>query len=788
MKNLIPILAFLLTLFSFTQYGESAKTSSHISTGTMNLYAMSRAPMTEDMEETGSESEFPPGPTAIRPSQQPPSPPATFDQEDVQPDSPPEAAEPETVVEHGELPPVPPGVAVDRPEATPPPEPEDQAKPDTSFSQDQIKAFISPSKPKSPEENYIILNFDNAALKDVINTIGSITGENFIVSPGLDARITIHSTDKIPVEEAMNVFEAVLEINNMALVRSGRFFKIVPASTAKQKPIELQKGSDPEDVYPRDRIITQIIQVNYVPVTEISKVLQPMMSQFGGIIPEPRLNLLIINEQASNLKRLLGILEEVDVNAFENTRMVFFQPKYSDVSGLTEDLKEILTGLNIAQQGVAVIPIERINSLLVFAASPSILQTVTGWLRKLDEEVSAMGQNIFVYPVQNVKAEDIASVLQTIYGAERTTKTTSIKLATPPTPATAKKGAKPPARPVARKTAKTQAEEVEVEIVVYEPTNSLVILASPGIYRDMKETIKKLDVYPQEVLIEGIVAEVTLSNSDDFGVQWSVLHDVHVEGDDFIGFTSNRSTDAPLIPSNIGTDEAVRSVLASGFSYLFYDPGKLIALVHALTSRGDVKILSSPRLLVRDQEEASIEVGSDIPTATSTTASTAETVLTQNIEYRTVGIKLKIKPTINDERTVVLDITQEVSSKGADQEVGGETFPSFNITKTETSVIVPDKKGIVIGGIMEETNDQSYQGIPVFSSIPVLGQLFRYTSDTITKKELIIMITPHVVATSDEADVLTQEFLGKIRQVKHFLTEESSLDTSVIDAPATDNQ
>jgi general secretion pathway protein D len=191
----------------------------------------------------------------------------------------------------------------------------------------------------------------------------------------------------------------------------------------------------------------------------------------------------------------------------------------------------------------------------------------------------------------------------------------------------------------------------------------------------------------------------------------------------------------------------------------------------ALTSRSKINILQSPSILVRDQQEASIEVGSDVPTATSTTATTTTDTLTQNIEYRTVGIKLKIKPTISEEKTVVLDIEQEVSSVGDSVQVGGagNLFPSFTTTKTKTSIVVPNQQGIVIGGIMEETKSKGYQGIPLLSSIPILGNLFRYSVDTVTKKELVIFITPHVIVNETEADKLTKNYLKNLRELKmHF--------------------
>ncbi|HDH34975.1 MAG TPA: hypothetical protein ENG88_05905, partial [Nitrospirae bacterium] len=275
----------------------------------------------------------------------------------------------------------------------------------------RVKEFLSKSSDKKEsKDNFIILNFDNAALKDVINTIGSITNENFILSPGVDARITIHSAKKIPVSEVMSVFESVLEVNGMSLVRSGLFFKIVSAASAKQKPLEVRTGDDRNSILDIDRPVTQIISVKYVPVAEVSAVLTPMLSQFGSIIPNTRNNLLIVNDLSSSIVRLFKILREIDVNAFQNTRMSLFKPKYSDVQSLSNELTEVLNALRLTGDGIALIPIERINSLVVFSSSPTLLKTVEGWMRKLDEEVMT-GQNVFIYPVQNVEAASIATVL-----------------------------------------------------------------------------------------------------------------------------------------------------------------------------------------------------------------------------------------------------------------------------------------------------------------------------------------------------------------------------------------
>ncbi len=656
----------------------------------------------------------------------------------------------------------------------------------TSFTEEQIKNFFA--NKKKAEEDYIILNFDNAGLKDVINTISSITEESFILSPGLDARITIHSAEKIPTSEILDVFESVLEVNGMGLVKSGRFYKIIPSSTAKQKPLEFFTGKDAGNIPTSDRFITQIIQVDNVPAAEVAIVLQPMISQFGSITPNPRSNFLLVNDTAANIKRVTGILKEIDQDVFQNTRMGFFQPKYSDVNTIAEELTEIINVLNLGRDGtVALVPIERINSLIVFASTPNLLRSVEGWFKKLDEEITS-GQNIFVYNVQNVKAESIADILKTVYIQDDAS---SLKRTTTTKRTTATRKGKKTIQRFAVSTGSPAASS-RVEIVIFEPSNALVVLAPPGIYREIVETIKRLDVYPKEVLIEVIIAEVSLSNDDQFGIQWSALHSVHIEGDpDFTGLGQNTADPNLGAPPLSSTIPALAGGASSGISYLLFKPERLTAMIHALASKGRVNILSSPRLLVRNHEEASIEVGEDIPTATSTTSTTDVNTLTQNIEYKTVGIKLNIKPSINDEKTVVLDIEQEVSDRLQNITVGGASYPSFSTRKAKTSVVVPNKQAIVIGGIIKEKKDKSYQGIPLLSSIPILGNLFRYTVNTKTKTELVILLTPHVISNRMEADILTSDFLRKLEEVKKFLEKnESQLTISIPEeiTPAEDNE
>ncbi len=645
--------------------------------------------------------------------------------------------------------------------------------------------------PPSPEkkEGFVLLNFDEAELKDIISLVSEATGTNFIISPGITAKITIHSSKKIPSSELFSIFESILEMNGLAAVKSGNFYKIVQGPMAHQKALEVKKGKEISSIPAEDKIITQLIPLDFLPASEAITLLQPMISPMGVITPNTRNNILIITDVASNIRRFVEILKEVDVSAFESTKIRLFAPINVDVKTLSKELTDILNALTLGREGISLIPIERINKLVIFSPSEKFLQTIEDWAKKLDEETSPSGLTTYVYPIQNVKAKEIAEVLKAVYetkegikpavpGTAPVTPKPATPAATPPKPGT------PPARtlaPVSSPARKAETTEVrgmgDIKIVVYEPTNSLVIMASAGDYRQIVDTIKKLDIYPQQVLIEVLIAEVSLTDATRFGIQWSLLSQdrakVLGETHSFEGLSQFRpgeslysKQESPLPPIiSGGLTPAV-----GGYSYLLYEAGRLTGMLHALATEGRVNVLSSPHLLVKDNQEASIDVGQEIPVATGTTQQTtaAEAPVVQNIQYKTVGVKLKMKPVINAEKTVVLDLTQEVSEYSADVTVGKEgfTYPAFSKREAKTAIIVSNGQSIIIGGIMKEMKKRGYEGIPFLSKIPLLGYLFRYTTSNIDKTELIILLTPHVISSKSEADIITQEFKDRVKDLK----------------------
>lgn len=559
----------------------------------------------------------------------------------------------------------------------------------------EIKPEEKPPPPISPQptpEKFVLLNFDDADLRDIITLVSDVTGLNFIIAPGVTAKITIYSTKKIPASELFSIVESILEVNGLAVVKSENFYIIVP------------KGREPS----------------------------------------------LIN----------------------STRIRIFNPKNVDVRTLSRELMNIINTITFGREGISLIPLERLNELIIFSPNEKFLKTIEEWAKKLDEEIVPRGLTTFVYPVRNVKVKEIAEVLKAIYETKE-----GVKPATKP--ATTTTTIAPKSTQTPQTTQKVEVFETrgtgEIKIVVYEPTNSIVILASFADYKQIVETIKMLDVYPRQVLIEVLIAEVTLTDETRFGIQWSLLSqgkaNVFGETHTFEGLSQFRHgtslysvEESPLPPSISGG----LTPATGGYSYLLYEAGRLTAMLHALATEGKVNVLSSPHLLVKDNQEASIDIGSEVPISTGVTQQVtgAQTPLSQSIQYKTVGVKLKMKPVINDEGTVVLDITQEVSEQSTDVNVGGLSYPSFSKREAKTAIVVSHSQSIVIGGIMREISKRDYEGIPLLSKIPLIGNLFRYTVNKNEKTELIILLTPHVIENKIDVDVITQKFKEKVKDLK----------------------
>jgi general secretion pathway protein D len=435
------------------------------------------------------------------------------------------------------------------------------------------------------------------------------------------------------------------------------------------------------------------------------------------------------------------------------------------------------------------------NSILVVTRWPSILTLVQDWLSAMDH-VADSETNVFVYFVENASALDIADVLSQVFlgktGTARSSKSatsttgkstgsksrmgssgatsatgglgtqssTSSQQRTT-TPSQSKQTVVRPTTTGAGKTSGDDDFAGNVEIIPDEANNAIVFKASNRDYKRVLTILKQLDIQPRQVLINVLVAEISLSGKIDYGIEWFLNKNIGSLGGSGGDYTAQGALDSTYkrsINTPLGS--------AAGFFLTVYDPVDFLrGLVFALGSDGDVNILSSPNILALDNTEAIIEVGEDVPTVTGTTTSTINTnSVTNTVQYRKTGILLTVKPHINSSGLVKMELIQEVSDVGTFiTELNNYTFLT---RRAETSLVVEDNQTVVMAGLMKSKKNNSQSGIPFLKDIPVLGYLFGGMKKENQKIELIFMITPHVIKNRSQADQITREFSQKVADLQ----------------------
>ncbi|MFN3739255.1 MAG: ATPase, T2SS/T4P/T4SS family [Thermodesulfovibrionales bacterium] len=412
------------------------------------------------------------------------------------------------------------------------------------------------------------------------------------------------------------------------------------------------------------------------------------------------------------------------------------------------------------------------SNLLILTAPPHAVIKFMKILEALDIPIGDReGIKTFVYYVENGEAKKLIEVLKTIY-AEKKGKTTT-PVIRPPQPQPVQPGQKPAT------TTEVPSAEIEGEIVMtaYEDINAIIFKCTPRAYLEILETLKKLDIPPKQVLIEVLIAEVTLDDKLQFGIEWLVKGSTKIEGNR-AGILGGFATEPSNFFETTGSGDKVtidltkfKPVVSSGVFANILDPERFNALISMLAGKSKLNVLASPHILALDNKEAKIEVGSEIPVATGlvqqpSTTGGATLVSQGQIQYRTAGIILTVTPYISDKNQVTLKIAQEYSAPGAPTKIAGQEFPSFITRRANTTGIVQDGHTLVIGGLISEQTTHSRSGIPLLSDIPLIGWLFGSTSITKTKTELLVMVTPRVISSQEEADKLVNEFKERVRTIK----------------------
>jgi general secretion pathway protein D len=611
---------------------------------------------------------------------------------------------------------------------------------------------------------------------------------NYLVDPRVKGTVNIHTTGQLPGEEVFPIFQSILRLNGATAVKKDGLYEIVPLSDAKKTyvpPTTTRGGAKPAS---EEKYTIQIVSLKYIPATEASRLIKPFLSDGADIVEHPPHNILIISDVASNIKKSLDILALFDIDIFTDMRVRIYPILNADVTEVAKEMERIFSSFEVSTKsargvGITFTPIARINSLLVVSSIPNIFEKVEGWLRELDK-IPGEGSklSVFVYYVQNAKAKDLAEVLKEVFVKGKEKKTEKAGATGEATPRGARPAPTPATPPVPAKEEAGGVPEGEIGIVVDETTNSLIIKAFHRDYRAILETIKKLDIYPKQVLIEVFLAEVTLDEANKFGIEWAKFTSSKVTDSQAQGAVAGQQP--PALPFDAALPQGIF------FRYAIVElGGRLSAAINLAASQDRLKVISSPHIIASNNKEAKIQVGSSQPILTSTysygSAATSGTVVTPStapatgviegsIEYKDIGIIVSVTPRISDGGLVSMEISVENSTVNASAIPLGnlQNVPVFGKKTAKTILSVMEGQTIVIGGLIADSKEKITSGIPLLSKIPILGALFGFQTYEKKRDELILLMTPHIISDQSKSDDVTREFKEKVESMRKQLEEK----------------
>ncbi|MCW7752961.1 type II secretion system secretin GspD [Desulfobotulus sp. H1] len=592
------------------------------------------------------------------------------------------------------------------------------------------------------------IDFNDVEISVFIKYISEVTGKNFVIDNRIRGKVTIVSPGAVTVYEAWDIFESVLEVHGFAAIPSGEVYKVVTQPDARTKAMQTSFGEG--GLGESDRMITQIIPLQYADPEELRRLFAPLVSKTSVLLSYASSRMLIVTDSESNIRRILEIVRYIDVrDKGREIRMISLT--HADAAELVGTLEAVFRqtrreeGSSVTEDAVKFVADKRTNTLIILASKVDV-ERVEPLVRQLDSALPKGRGRVHVYYLENAVAEDLASVLQAMVGRNTAGGGTGTN------------------QPVV---------SADVTVTADSATNSLVIMANQGDHAVLGDVIQKLDIPRSMVLIEALIVEVSVSSTFGLGAEWAVGDTFSKGGADAAfggGFSGTAGNSAwsnsiglakgGMLPSgfSIGVAAAPLVLKSGGQEITFPNLG---ALIQAYESDRNSHILATPQITTLDNREASITVGRNIPyLIKSATGDNAY----NNYEYKDVGVQLKITPQISKEGLIRLDIFQEVtrllSTAGTLNEL-----PTTLKRSIDTTVLVRDRNTVVIGGLIDDSFSESEYKVPCLGDIPGLRLLFSSMGREREKTNLFVFITPHIIRTVEDGNRVTQDRLESISEL-----------------------
>lgn len=679
----------------------------------------------------------------------------------------------------------------------------------------------------------VTLRFDNADIYDVLQVVlGDVLKLDYVIDPTVQGRITLKSTGAISMADIYTALETALSTSNISIVRQGKIYKVVRDANAARDAVSTT-GTGPASA------VMQIIPLKFVQANQLVNTLRNFVGPQAAITNDPTNRYLVVVDRAANVEKIAEMVKTLDVDYLNQVQIRLIPIQYGEAADLAKELEGLfktsgifnLTGTETNK--VYVLPVVRMNALLVATANDKLMNTAEQWAKMLDAEPrNGLGAYVHVYPVVNSNAAHLANILTQIFGgpASGSNGNGGGAASLPSASGTAFAGAAGTGggglggntlgaasgglggglaggagnnqagatRTIERGNVPSQATTGagaglagSVQVIADEVTNTLVVRASAQDYQQVRKIIERLDTLPRQVLVQVMIAEVALNDTLQYGVEWWLKSGLSHNGRSWPGFLGLEGD----IPPNItqaaaGATPSVRGTSA-GLSYaVFGNAGQVIGMLNLLSKDTNVNVLSAPHVVASDGKVARVEVGNEVPVVTQTVSTPSSGLIntsfstSNSVTYRPTGILLEVKPSITASGKVTLSVSQEVSSLSTSiVEAGGSRYPQFSKRKVTTDVTLEDGKTVMLAGLIEDKGDNGVVGVPVLKDVPVLGSLFGTTRKISSKTELLVTVTPYIITSREEGERISGTFQESLQTLRGMLQQNSPAPALGIDAP-----
>ena len=588
------------------------------------------------------------------------------------------------------------------------------------------------------QDSGITLNWKDADIRIVVEAVSEATGKNFILDPRVTGKVNLLSAEPMSKDAFYEAFLSILQVHGYIAIESGNLIKILPNATARQFPSQFgtETANGPDDM------ATQVIQVHNVGATQLVPILRPLIPQYGHMVAHSGSNMLIISDRAANLARIVRIIRRIDMASDDDIEVVQLR------NASATEIVRIVTALTQAAQtdgapiGTSLVADARTNSVLIGGDKSDRLRLRT-LIAHLDTPLEDGGDSQVRY-LRYADAEELSTKLQTHFTSQAT--------------AAAGQGMSP-------------ISAANISVWADTQTNAIVVNAPPKMMRSLMQIVDKLDIRRAQVLVEAIIVEVIADQKNELGVSWGIEasgSNAPIAVTNFPDFLSG----VVQLGSAAGSDSNPSGLIGEGITLgvgRISDSGvSFAAILRALEGEADTNIISTPSIVTTDNEEATLNVGQEVPFVTGSFTNTGGTGGSvnpfQTINRQQIGVKLSITPQINESNSLVLDISQEISSIA--QSAGGAVDLITNQRIIETTVIVDDGEILVLGGLLEDVLRESDQRVPILGSIPLLGNLFRSRKTEKVKTNLMIFIRAEILRDASQTAMETNAKYNFIREVQ----------------------